>query len=245
MQMIYEAILNWQGYVQDPISQLRPSCTQCSGCSEFKSKYTWKEQETAQISSSFNGDITTTWSSFWDSYEAIIHKDLADVDKFNYLNSLMEGSFREALWTRTDSSQQSWRYSYSSKTDILLNTDPVTLSQNIKGLYNLYDLVESQVDGVTSESYSSLLFSVLFNKLPLKVWLIVTREVSEKVWGFNVLMKVMIEARERIATNPGQTQQQRTSNWSPSTAAALISRAAPSNPDVTVLLSNRVHVNNY
>ena len=39
---------------------------------------------------------TTTWSSFWDSYEAIIHnKDLADVDKFNYLNSLMEGSFRE------------------------------------------------------------------------------------------------------------------------------------------------------
>ena len=39
----------------------------------------------------FNGDITT-WTPFWESHESAIHKNasLSDVDKFNYLNSLLE-----------------------------------------------------------------------------------------------------------------------------------------------------------
>ena len=47
---------------------------------------------------SFDGDITT-WYSFWDSYESTIHKneDLANVDKFHYSNSLLEGSTHEAV----------------------------------------------------------------------------------------------------------------------------------------------------
>ena len=47
---------------------------------------------------SFNGDITT-WTTFWDSYESAIHSNtsLSDIDKFNYLKSLLERSAHEAI----------------------------------------------------------------------------------------------------------------------------------------------------
>ena len=47
---------------------------------------------------SFNGNITT-WTTFWDSFESSIHNntDLSEIDKFNYLKSLLEGTAREAI----------------------------------------------------------------------------------------------------------------------------------------------------
>ena len=41
----------------------------------------------------FNGDITK-WASFWDSFDSAIHSNasLSGVDKFNYLNSLLEST---------------------------------------------------------------------------------------------------------------------------------------------------------
>ena len=46
----------------------------------------------------FGGDITL-WSSFWDSFESSIHNnpDLTDIDKFNYLHSLLEHNAAEAI----------------------------------------------------------------------------------------------------------------------------------------------------
>ena len=91
---------------------------------------------------------------------AAIHnnKDLADVDKFNYLNYLLERSTREAvtgltlsvanyheavavLKKRFGSKQQI----ISKHMDILLNMDTETSYHNIKGLHHLYDLVESHI----------------------------------------------------------------------------------------------------
>ena len=42
---------------------------------------------------SFNGDLTK-WTAFWESFESAIHNntELSDVEKFNYLNSLLEHS---------------------------------------------------------------------------------------------------------------------------------------------------------
>ena len=42
--------------------------------------------------SKFRGDITQ-WSSFWDLFKSAVHSnpDLPIIDKFNYLNSLIEG----------------------------------------------------------------------------------------------------------------------------------------------------------
>ena len=46
----------------------------------------------------FDGDVTA-WTSFWDSFESSIHlnTDLTDIDKFNYLHSLLEFSVLEAI----------------------------------------------------------------------------------------------------------------------------------------------------
>ena len=46
----------------------------------------------------FHGDITT-WSTFWDTFESSIHKNptLPSVDKFNYLNSLLEHTASDAI----------------------------------------------------------------------------------------------------------------------------------------------------
>ena len=45
-----------------------------------------------------NGDVTK-WCTFWDAYEASIHKNasIATIDKFKYLNSLLEKSAGEAI----------------------------------------------------------------------------------------------------------------------------------------------------
>ena len=47
---------------------------------------------------SFNGDLTK-WTSFWELFECAVHAndELSDVEKFNYLNSLLERSAREAV----------------------------------------------------------------------------------------------------------------------------------------------------
>ena len=46
----------------------------------------------------FNGDLTK-WATFWDSYESAIHnsRQLTDVEKFNYLRSLLERSAHDAI----------------------------------------------------------------------------------------------------------------------------------------------------
>ena len=37
-------------------------------------------------------DVVMTWSSFWDSFKAAVHDDsIPKIDKFNYLNSSLEG----------------------------------------------------------------------------------------------------------------------------------------------------------
>ena len=67
--------------------------------------------------------------------------------------------------------------------DELLTVEPITSQSDLRGLGRMYDLVESQVRGlrslgVASESYGSLLSSVLISKLPQELRLIVSREVT-------------------------------------------------------------------
>ena len=127
-----------------------------------------------RLPKAFNGDITT-WTTFWDSYETAIHKnvELSEIDdKFNYLKSLLEHTAEwgnigadsdvyeatSILKKRFGNKQQiiAWHM------DILLNADPVTLQHNLKGLCHLYDLIEAHVHslkslGVSYDSYGSLL----------------------------------------------------------------------------------------
>ena len=60
-----------------------------------------------------------------------------------------------------------------------LKADPVVADSNLRALHRLYDTVESQVRGlrslgVASESYGSLLSSILLTKLPQELRLIIS-----------------------------------------------------------------------
>ena len=91
--------------------------------------------------------------------------------------------------------------------EALLNMEPVQ-SCNIKLLRHLLDQVESHVRSLKSldvqpDSYSSVLTSVLLNKLPPDIRLIVSRQVSVSDWNLDSLMTALDEeigARERAAT---------------------------------------------
>ena len=122
----------------------------------------------------FNGGVTN-WPTFWDSFELSIHlnPELADIDKFNYLSSLVEGVTAEAisgLKLATANYEEGiaiLKKRFGNKQniitkhmEILLNIDAVTSQYNLKGLRHLYDLVESQIRGlralgVPPDSYGS------------------------------------------------------------------------------------------
>ena len=156
---------------------------------------------------SFDGDITK-WPSFWDSFESAIHgnEELSDIDKFNYLKSLLEHTAKDAIsgLTITTANYQeaveilkrrfgSKQQIISKHMDILLNLDPV-VSTSVKALRHLHDHVESHVRGlkalgVNSETYGSLLLPVLLSKLPADIRLIASREISEDEWSLDALLK--------------------------------------------------------
>ena len=190
----------------------------------------------------FGGDITL-WSSFWDSFESSIHKnqDLTDIDKFNYLHSLLEHTAAEAiagitlslsnyeeaialLKKRFGSKQQL----ISKHMEALLNLEAVTSSRDLKNLRQLYDKVESHVRclkslDVTSASYGSILSSILMKKIPQDLCLIVSREIVSDEWDLDSLMKVIekeIEARERAAVDSSVNTKR--PGREPSTTSALL-----------------------
>ena len=202
----------------------------------------------------FKGDLTT-WITFWDSYKAAIHENssLSDIDKFNYLCSLLQGpaldavcgltltatNYKEAvsvLERRFGNKQQI----ISKHMDILLNVEPVTSSYNLRGLRQLYDTVESHVRGlqslgVSSDSYGSLLSSVLLKKLPQELKLIISRELGSGDWKLDRIMQLLeteVQARERASNNGTAPQPPKKFPKIPSTptAAALVAGSSDVKP---------------
>ena len=97
---------------------------------------------------SFNGDITM-WTSFWESYESAVHssRELSDIDKFNYLNSLLIGTARKAVagLSLTAANYQdaiailkkrfgNVQQRKAKHMEILMNIESVTSSHDLKGL---------------------------------------------------------------------------------------------------------------
>ena len=93
--------------------------------------------------------------------------------------------------------------------DRLLQAPAISSASDLTGLRNLYDIVETHIRslkslGVEASSYSSLLSSVLINKLPEEVRLLISRKVSEDDWNLDPLMTVLREellAREHVITS--------------------------------------------
>ena len=199
----------------------------------------------------FNGDLTM-WTTFWDSFESAIHNsdDLSDVDKFNYLKSLLEKGAYDAISGLTLSSANyleaitilKKRFGDKNQIvakhmDTLLNVPAVTSSHSLKGLRHLYDDVESHIRslrtlGITPDSYGSLLAPVLLSKLPQELRLIISRKTADTELVIDDLLKMMeaeITAQERTMTNSSQQPQQPRRNTNP-TAAALLSGTPGNGP---------------
>ena len=96
----------------------------------------------------FNGDITQ-WTTFWDSFKSAIHENpaLSDIDKFNYLSSLLEHSVKESIagLTLTASNYKeavsilekrfgNTQQIISRHMDLLLNLEPVSAAHQLRNL---------------------------------------------------------------------------------------------------------------
>ena len=175
----------------------------------------------------FDGDLTK-WMTFWDSYEAAIHKntELTDIDKFTYLRSLVERSAKESISglaltsanyneaiTILEKRFGNKQRIISRHMDVLLDVEGVTSQHNLTALRRLYDRVESHIRGlralgVAPDSYGSLLLPVLVKKLPHELQLIVSRKVPDEHWNVDTFMKVLeeeLKVRERATVVPKET----------------------------------------
>ena len=155
----------------------------------------------------FDGNVTK-WITFWDSFESAVDSNprLSDIDKFNYLRSLLEKSAADAIagLTLTAANYKEAvailkkRFGNEQRIidkhlETLMHLDAVTSQTNVQGLRKLYDLVESQVRGlkslgINSDTYSSLISPVIIHKVLLELQLILSREVGDGGWKFDLLL---------------------------------------------------------
>ena len=100
----------------------------------------------------------------------------------------------------------SWSW---TKVDILLNLPAVNSHHDLKGLQHPW-LSQSTCERTprTWEWLQTLMVvywqtSILMNKLPLEIWLIVSWELTEENWDVEKLMKIIdqVDARESSATS--------------------------------------------
>ena len=201
----------------------------------------------------FDGEVST-WPTFWDSFESSIHKNptLAPIDKFNYLNSLLmkpaldaisglsltASNYEEAvaiLKKRFGNKQQI----INRHMDILLNVSPVT-NQDTRKLRELYDPLESHFRslkslGIPSNSYGSLLSSIIMNKLPQELRLIISREIKDQDWQPDNNMHALedeLKARERAVPHdecqlPGGIQGFSKAQTRSTTSALFVGHSGP------------------
>ena len=213
---------------------------------------------------SFGGDLTK-WTSFWESFESAVHSngELSDIEKFNYLNSLLERSTREAVsglaltsanyHKAVDTLQKRFgckQQIVNKHMDALLQVDAVTSSQNTRALRKLFDYISCHIRslkslGIESDSYGGLLCPVLLNKIPADLQLIISRKVSGADWKLDLLMEAIeeeITARERVSAG----QSRPPAWWStseqkpPPTATALVS-GEPSNVQMPCCYCDQLH----
>ena len=169
------------------------------------------------ILSKFRGNVTE-WTGFWDSFKVAVHENpqLSQVDKFNYLHTLLEGAAARAIQGLTLTA-----VNYKSAIDILqerfgktqriitshmdeLLKIPVCTSDRSSALRFVYDKISIHVRGlaslgVSADQYGSLLIPIIMDKLPSDMKLQVARKATGEVWQIEELLKTIrieVEARE-------------------------------------------------
>ena len=164
--------------------------------------------------SKFNGD-PTKWQSFFDSFQATVGKstNLTGVEKFNYLRCCSEGDALRSIagFSLTNNNyKKALQNRYGNTQQIIaahMNALVIMITVNNKGLSGLrkfFDDVTSHLRslvnlGVESGTYGPLLCSIILEKLPNELRLIISRNNNENSWDFTKildLINVELKARE-------------------------------------------------
>ena len=142
----------------------------------------------------FKGDVKH-WTAFWDSFQSAVHNndDIPKVDKFNYLNSLLEGAAFKTIQGLT-LSEANYDAAVSMLKERFGNPQQI-ISAHMEGLLKVanctgdrptslravYDKIMVHIRGlealgVTAEQYGSLLIPVIMTKFPSDIRLRIARD---------------------------------------------------------------------
>ena len=96
--------------------------------------------------------------------------------------------------------------------DTLLRLESVASALNVKALRYFYDQLEFQVRGLKSleipvNSYGNLLSSLLMNRLPQEIRLLLSRQISDGEWQIEQLITILkrqITIWERASTTSNE-----------------------------------------
>ncbi len=155
----------------------------------------------------FKGEVTK-WITFWDSFESAIHNnnDISKIDKFNYLNSLLEGTALRQGLTLTganyDAAIEILRDRFGQPQQIItahmdeLLKIPASTGDRLSSLRFIYDKISVHVRaldslGVSSDQYGSLLIPIVASQI--------ARQTKKDAWKIDDLLQIIkfeLEARE-------------------------------------------------
>lgn len=166
----------------------------------------------------FDGNIVN-WQGFWDQFDSSINsrQSISDIDKFNYLKSLLCDSACETISGLTLNSAnykeaiQLLQKRYGN-TQVLINAHMknfVQLQQvqndDVEGLRRLYNQVETSVRNlktlkVDTSSYGCLLVPLLNEKIPSEISIMLARKFKDDIWTLDEMIEIIqqeLAAKER------------------------------------------------
>ena len=189
----------------------------------------------------FRGDVTK-WTSFWDSFKSAVHenKAISLVDKFNYLNSLLEGPASRAIQglSLTDANYKSAveilqerfgrpQQIISAHMDELLKIPNCSGTERSTSLRFVHDQISVHVRGlsslgIASGEYGGLLIPVIMAKLPSEIRVRIARETKSSVWKMDGILEIIkqeVEAREMSEGVKAQEERKQTMHVSTTQAS--------------------------
>ena len=156
------------------------------------------------------------WNSFWQSFASAVRgrDDLSDVDKYNYLKSLLTDKAQEVISGLSLTAENYYEaielleQRYADK--VKLAHTWKTCMNNINNLRRLHDTIESSIRNLTalkveSKSYGALLIPLLNEKLPNEIRIIIASKFNGTVWNLDDMMKYFkkeLTANERCYSIP-------------------------------------------
>ena len=167
----------------------------------------------------FNGDVLQ-FREFWDLFSSSVgdNLELSDIDKFSYLRGVLKGTALDLISGLTLSSSNyrkaveflherfGNRQTLITKHLALLATlPPVEDINNVKLLRTFFDKLETSVRNLTdlgkeTDSYGSLLISIIFNRIPEELQILISRRFKNDDWNLDDVIdtfKEELHARER------------------------------------------------